>query len=61
MKNNLDSDNVSNEVTLEPIHFNCPKHGDVTATMTIFIDKDETVYCLRCYNDFLRNNIPVLE
>jgi len=48
-------------LSLQP-EFYCPIHGTVTETLTIWIEtKNITKYCLRCYNDFLRNNIPVLE
>lgn len=45
----------------DPVEYTCPVHGKNTEVITIYTVKHQTVYCARCFNNFLKNNIPVLE
>lgn len=45
----------------DPKHYKCPKHGIVTTYMLLGNEGDEFVFCMQCYAEFLKKNLPVLE
>jgi len=46
------------QATISFPEYYCPKHGKVTEVLHITIDDSTTTYCLRCFEKFLRKNLP---
>jgi len=48
-------------IYFKPPEYVCPIHGKVTRTVSVFVENRQIIYCSKCYNDFLKKNLPVLE
>jgi hypothetical protein len=63
VKINVDEGFLAN-IDYTPPEYNCPIHGAVTETMifTYYAEKRQVIFCIRCYEEFLKNhNVTVLE
>lgn len=46
---------------VEPTKHLCQTHGEIEYTLQITVNQITTNHCMQCYNQFLRDYLPIVE